>query len=166
MEQGLAKVRRAESLVFWFLALLGLGQVFLVAYVPRARDNAVLTRKAACLEADVERLRAACENLEKRHDALKNDPFYVEALARSQLNLAGVSEIELPRVAIPAESVAKRPSASTIPSQPGRTPLAQFLAPLADDALARGMALATGLMLVAAAFVISFRSAERRALHK
>jgi len=163
MDKGIAKSRRAESLVFWFLVIVGLGQIFLVAYVPRARHNAMLADKAARLEAEVEDLRRRYKALHQQHEALKNDLFYVEAMARRELNLVGAEEIELPRLAVPTTDP---PGPSTAPSPPtqGISRFPELFAPLATDRLARGMVLATGLVLVAAAFMISFRSAERRAL--
>lgn len=81
----------AQSLGYWlFLVIVAAGAA--VFFIPLWHRQHVLTSEIRRLEAEVARLEA----LEKRYrieiEALKNDPSFVERVAREKLNLVKPDE--------------------------------------------------------------------------
>jgi cell division protein FtsB len=84
--------RRTITFFFWLLALAGVVLAFTIATLPALARNRSLDREVEKLEQENSRLREQLNHLSLEEQALKNDRFYNEALARRDLGLVRPGE--------------------------------------------------------------------------
>ena len=84
--------RRAATFFFWLLALAGVILAFTVATLPALARNRALDEQVLKLEQENSRLREELNHLTLEEQALKDDGFYNEALARRELGLVKPGE--------------------------------------------------------------------------
>jgi len=83
---------RMTTFLFWLLALAGVVLAFTVATLPALARNRALDREVQKLEQENSRLREQLNHLTLEEQALKDDRFYNEALARRELGLVKPGE--------------------------------------------------------------------------
>ena len=82
-------VKRSATLIFF----AGLGILFVVFLVPKLIQIEKLQRRSDTLEAEVARLKAEDAALETQLRLLRDDPVYLEKIAREKFNKAKEGEI-------------------------------------------------------------------------
>jgi len=157
MSSGFRKF--TNTVLFWGLALAGLGLLSMVVALPVVRKRHTMeviaeqmTRKNARLEDDLDRL-------EKERTALVSaDPFFVEKLAREDLHMVrpGEGQVQI----IPTDTREIQPPPGRIsPCEPvGIWRVCAALRALSEDRLLRQIALILGGLTILAAVVLFGRN--------
>jgi cell division protein FtsB len=136
--------------IYWPLCLIACALVALAVLGPEEERRLDLEQQCARMQAEVQSLAQARDQLEAAREALEKDPTYVEQVARHELGAVRPGEIRLPQ---PDEfaSVRFQPPADPTPTAP---PVLGFLASFADPQV-RLVVLVVGGMLLAAAVILS-----------
>lgn len=154
--------RTPNAYLFWALMLAGMGLLFLAVALP-------VTRKRHTMEVMVDQMRARnveiydqFDRLDKERVALVSDPFYVEKLARRNLNMCRPGETQV-RITTTSHHrrlrSAQRHLTATRPV--GLWSLYRPLAALAEDSLLRQVALLLGGFTIFAGIILFGRSEDR-----
>lgn len=77
--------RLGDALAFWAIAVFCIFLFFALYWIPAARKLRALTREEAAITEEIQTLETENGRLDRRLDALYNDPYYVERVARSEL---------------------------------------------------------------------------------
>jgi len=154
MEEKIAKPNAGASLAFWLLMLMGMSQIFAVAILPRIDANAQARQRFAVIDADNARIRQQLRQLRKTKDALSDDPFYIEFLARRELNLIRPGEQALPGVV----SIRGGRAQATSSNLDERWVVPHSLRFMVFEDSKRMIIFAIALAQIGLAFVISYRS--------
>lgn len=83
---------RTTTVLFWVMALAGVALAFTVATLPALARNRALDEQVQKLEQENTQLREQLNHLTLEEQALKDDRFYNEALARRELGLVKPGE--------------------------------------------------------------------------
>jgi cell division protein FtsB len=83
---------RTTTVLFWLMALAGVALAFTVATLPALARTRALDQQVQELEQENTQLREQLNHLTLEEQALKNDRFYNEALARRELGLVKPGE--------------------------------------------------------------------------
>ena len=164
MEKALNILRVVlNGVLFWMLTLAGLGLLFLVLGLPLVRRHQTMETMSQQMETRNQALRSDVERLLAERDALLYDAFYVEKVARRDLNMSRRGEDEV-RV-LPASFTTHRATAEQQinTSHPvGLWRLYGTLRVLAEDSLIRQVAVILGGLAVIAAVLLFGRSAQKQ----
>ncbi len=104
---------REKVLRFWILVFAGFALFAIAAVSPKYAENLKLQRAVARSEKEIEMLREEFVRLEAVEEALKNDPFFTELMARRELRMAKPGEEEVPV----KNRLRKKPPASSPPNE-------------------------------------------------
>jgi len=143
--------------IYWPLCLIACALMALAVLGPEAERRLELEQQCARMEAEVQSLTQARDQLQAARDALQQDPTYVQQVARHELGAVRPGEIRLPQ---PDEfaSVRFQPPADPTPSAP---PVLAFLASFVDSQM-RLAALVVGSVFLGIAVVLSIPTAETK----
>jgi len=104
---------RKNALRFWMLTFAGFAIFALTTVSPKYAENRKMERAIARSEKKIEMLREEFRRLEALEEALKNDPFFAEVMARRELRMAKSGEEEI-RIKRP---LTKKPSPNPPPNE-------------------------------------------------
>ena len=148
-----------NAVLFWGLALAGLGMLFMVLALPIMRKRHTMEVVVDQMTQRNDQLAGRLDRIEKERIALVSaDPFFVEKLAREDLHMVRPGEGRLEN--IPAETRDVQPP--TRPISPGETVgiwrVCATLRALSEDKLLRQIALILGGLTIVAAIVLFGRN--------
>lgn len=151
-----------NTCLFWALTLAGIGLLFIVVALPIIKKRCTMELVSERMASRNTELLDEKDRLEKEEIALAGgDPFFVEKLAREDLNMVrpGEHEFEVTPVGAPARRHdAHRPTAEPT----AMLNICGTLEPIAENHLLRQVALVLGgLSLIAAVILFSRASASR-----
>ncbi len=163
MEKALKLLRYVlHGVLFWMLTLAGLGLLFLVLGLPLVRQHQTMETMAEQMEARNLALRGSVERLLSERDALLYDPFYVEKVARRDLNMTrrGEEQVQIVPASFTRHRITAESHIST--SHPvGLWRIYGTLRVLAEDGLIRQIALILAGVTVIAGVLLFGRSAQK-----
>ncbi len=150
---ALPRARWPEVVIFWSMVLASFGLVFAVAVLPDCRRSVVMESKVVELRQANQTLAERVDSLETEREALNNDPFYIEKMARRMLGLRRPGEsVVIGMAGDYAPQEAQRPAPSALPSSIVCEVIAR-LEPFATDPAVRLMAVVLALVNLLAAFL-------------
>ena len=161
MEQRLRPSERLSRILgspwtFWPMCLVGVGLVALAVLGPEARRRIRIEHHCQVMEAEVEALRTAHDELTASARALESDPAYAERVVRHDLKIVRPGE-----TALPAPGRGARPPAADDTLRWEVPPIIALLSPWADPPWRLG-ALAAGVCLLVGAVVFSLPDRSKR----
>ena len=166
MEKVIGAVRsRITSLLFWTLAFVGLGLLFLVAALPIVHRRDDMEGRVQRMTEENQALRTQNDYLEKEQVALLKDPFYIEKIARRELNMRRPGEMQVHVVPVHYETrMIVRPAAaeSVATLDVDLSRLYATLRPLVEDDILRRAALILGALTFIAGVVLFGREQKVR----
>ncbi|GEM_PF-3504921 len=74
--------RLGDALAFWALAAFGIVLLFGSYWIPAARKLEDLREEEAVLRSEIRKISERNEDLDRRLDALYNDPYFLERVLR------------------------------------------------------------------------------------
>jgi len=88
-QSALSKLKKISLIVIVILFAV----LVIYAFTPCVIEQRKLNKQIANLENEIERVRESNKKLAKEISALKNDPLYIEKLARKELGLIRSGEV-------------------------------------------------------------------------
>ena len=154
--------RFLNAVLFWALTAAAMGLLFLVTGLPVIRQRHTMEVMVEQMTARNVALYDRLDRLEKERVALLSDPFYVEKLARRNLNMCRAGEMQV-RVTPTSYDRQRRTAERHITTtQPvGLSRLYGSMGALAEDRLLRRAALILSALTGIAALVLFGRGQRR-----
>jgi cell division protein FtsB len=150
-----------QGVLFWVLTVTGLALLALVLILPLVRQHQTMDIMVQQMQARNDKLNADATRLLSERDALLYDAFYVEKLARRDLNMTRKGEEQVS--IIPATYDRYRVSAEShinTANPVGLWRLYGMLHVLAEDTLIRQVAVILGGLTVISAILLFGRAAR------
>ena len=88
-QNALSKLKKISLIVIVILCVL----LAIYAFTPCIIEQKKLNKQIANLKSEIEKVRKSNKKLTKEISALKNDPLYIERLARKELGLIRSGEV-------------------------------------------------------------------------
>ncbi len=164
MEKVLNIMRDVVSgVLFWLLVVAGLGLLLLVLGLPLVRQLQTMETMQAQMDARDRALKTDVARLSAERDALLYDPFYVEKVARRDLNMSRKGEEQLQLVSASYASTRVCAEQHINTAHPvGLWRLYGMLNVLAEDTLLRQIACVLAGLSVVAAVLLFGRGARKQ----
>jgi cell division protein FtsB len=148
-----------NALLFWALVMAGMGLLFLVVSLPVVRQRHTMEVMARQMTACNVELYDQLDRLEKERVALLCDPFYVEKLARRNLNMCRAGEMQVNITPTSYDRRFRDAEQQLITARPlGLWRVYETLGAMVEDSILRKLALVLGGLTIVAGVVMFGRS--------
>ena len=136
----------AKAFRFWMLIIAGFSLFSVTVVSPKYALNVEMKRRIARIEAEMESLLEKEKRIEIEEEALREDPFYAEVLARKELHLAKPGELQID---VPEYS----PDSGKVPA-PGRSSFEFYMTFLGKHRLLQYFLMACSFGMIMAAILL------------